>query len=971
MAGRIGPALAPARRVLVILLTACLALAWSKPFAKADEPPVETWLRGSGADLEMRLHGQVVDADGKPAQEIEITGALYAEHATTPLAAAIDGNRFEIWLPVNRSKWHSLWLRATDPATGHVVYETFNAFRFREAAITGLNLQLAEPTRRLAVTAVSNGEPTPHAIVQLDLGYAIKLRAEADDAGVAHFSLLPTQELNGITAWKDRQLIGGFSFNRTPTRDPALNEFTVELHPTRPQVIRTINEQGEPVPGISLTFNVATPSPFHNFIGVNEEFELTTDDDGVAICHLFPDWKESFFYPDVKNDRWYAAETHEIVDDAIVYVVHPRIVREPVRGKVVSSETSAAGFYVEMTTYQEERSQYLERATTFSDADGGYEIRVQPNATYCGQVVDDQWVGKPVDLVPFSTTPPHAAAPELEVVKGEPVELTVTTGADHRPLADLVVSFSSRFDFEWREKGEKRSGIGGASWWETTDADGKIFTHAYPGKLNVRVYTPHWRDEKTATVVAGETTSIQLHRNLVEKRRIAGAVAASDGRPLGAGVEMHAQAIDGETVDSQVVECSASGDFEFEIRGKHVGLFAKTADGALAGGIVIEDSTAPVKLMLQPTTRFDGQLLGNLDRPLVNFKVNAYARLEGPRGGNRVVSNIMDGAAFSTTTDAEGRYSFTGVPVEVDVSIFSDAVDGRLGGAFVDEVRLAPGEVRPRVVTKLTRSINDYDGALADSFQTRLRDCRLSGYRLLVIDADQSDQVKELVDRWFFDTDVHPDLPLFMQFTIPRAAKELTDDDRAFITDQGWEAPPANQIVVYALDADGQKLGRLAVDAHDKQSPSAAAEFIAVHAPMRQDASAAWAAALDEAKKTNRRVWARVSGRHCGPCFQMTRWLDEQRQLLEKDFVLLKIDESNDLNAAEVTELITGGKEGGIPFHAIVDPAGKRLIDSEGPSGNIGNASGDEGKRHLRRMLTETRQRLTDADIDELIDSLK
>ena len=634
MAGRIGPVPAPARRVLVMLLAFGLALAWSEPFAKADEPPVDTWLRGSGSELEMRFHGQVVDADGQPAKEIEITGALYAEHETTPLTAATAGNRFEIWLPVNRSKWHSLWLRATDPATGHVAYETFNAFRFREAAITGLHLQLAEPTRRLAVTAVSNGEPTPHAIVQLDLGYTIKVCANADDAGVAHFSLLPTQELSRIMAWKERELIGGFSFNSTPTRDPALNEFTVELHPTRPQVIRTINAQGEPVPGISLTFNVATPPPFHNYIGVNEEFELTTDDDGVAICHLFPDWKESFFYPDVKNDRWYAAETHEIVDDAIVYVVHPRIVREPVRGKVVSTVTNPAGFYVEMTTYQEERSQYLERATTFSDADGGYEIRVQPNATYCGQVVDDQWVGKPVDLVPFSTTPPHAAAPELEVVKGEPVELTVTTGADHRPLANLGVSFSSRFEFEWREKGEKRSGIGGASWWETTDAEGRISTHAYPGKLNVMVYTPHWRDEKTATVVAGETTSIQLHRNLVEKRRIAGSVAASDGRPLGAGVEMHAQTIDGETVDSQDVECSASGDFEFEIRGKHVGLFAKTADGALAGGIVIDESTVPVKLTLRPTTRFEGQLIGKRDRPLAECKVEAYARLTGPRGSN-------------------------------------------------------------------------------------------------------------------------------------------------------------------------------------------------------------------------------------------------------------------------------------------------------------------------------------------------
>jgi hypothetical protein len=210
-----------------------------------------------------------------------------------------------------------------------------------------------------------------------------------------------------------------------------------------------------------------------------------------------------------------------------------------------------------------------------------------------------------------------------------------------------------------------------------------------------------------------------------------------------------------------------------------------------------------------------------------------------------------------------------------------------------------------------------------------------------------------------------------MQYTIPRAAEELTDDDRAFIASKGWDAPPANQIIVYALDADGQELGRLAVDAHNKDASNAAAKFIKAHAPERHDAKTAWAEALAEAQQTNRRVWARVSGRYCGPCFKMTRWLDEQRQLLEKDFVLLKIDESNDVNASEVTSLITIDKNGGVPFHAIFDPDGKRLIDSEGPLGNIGNPGGDEGKRHLRRMLTETKQRLTDAEIDQLIESLE
>ncbi len=971
MAGRIGPALAPARRVLVTLLAFGLALAWSELLAKADEPPVETWLRGSGADLELRLHGEVVDADGKPAQGVEITGALRSDTTTASLAAKPEANHFEIWLPVNRSKWHALWIKAIDSTTGHVAYHTLSPSQFREAALTGLTLTLAEPTRQIAVTPLFQDKPTPRAMVQLELNYGIKLRAEADDAGVAHFSLLPTQKLSSVTAWKDHKLIGGYSFDRKPTRDSTLNEHAVELHQPRQQAIRMVDAEGAPIPGISFTLQVATPPPFFNYIGVNEEFELTTDDNGVAVCHLFPDWKESHFYPDVRSNHWYIDGTHELVDGAIVYKLLPRIVRQPVRGKVLSTETNVAGFYVEMTTFQEERPDHYERISTFADAAGDYEVSVQPDATYCAQIVDDRWVGKPVDLVPFQTTPRVVAGPDLLVVAGQPVEVTLTSGADKRPISNQLVHFSSNHDFSWRENGEKRTGSAGARWWKTTDNNGTIQTHAYPGELEVSVYTPLWRDEKKTTVAVGKSASINIHRNLVEKRHITGTIAASEGRPLGAGVEMHAETIDGESTDHQIVRCGADGSFQFEIYGKRIGLFAKTAVGDLAGAVVIDDFSAPVKLTLQPTTRFEGQLLGKLDKPLAHCGVKACARLEGPRSDNRAVSTIMDAITLSTKTDAEGRYSFTGVPVDVNITIFSDDPDGRSSSNYVDEIRLVSGETRPALVSRLARSQNEYEGGLADSFQTRLRDCRLSGYRLLVIDADQSDQVKELVDRWFFDDDGHPDLPLFMQFNVPRAAKELTDDDRAFIASKDWDVPAANQIIVYALDADGQELGRLAVDAYDKQSPSAAAEFIAAHAPARQDASAAWDAALAEAKRTNRRVWARSSGRYCGPCFRLTRWLDEQRPLLEKDFVLIKIDGTNDLNAAEVSQLITGGKEGGIPFHAIFDPTGQQLIDSEGPTGNIGSPSGDEGKRHLRRMLTETRQRLTDPEINELIESLK
>jgi hypothetical protein len=59
-----------------------------------------------------------------------------------------------------------------------------------------------------------------------------------------------------------------------------------------------------------------------------------------------------------------------------------------------------------------------------------------------------------------------------------------------------------------------------------------------------------------------------------------------------------------------------------------------------------------------------------------------------------------------------------------------------------------------------------------------------------------------------------------------------------------------------------------------------------------------------------------------------------------------------------------------VPFHAIFDANEELLVDSEGPTGNIGHPSSFEGSQHLNKMLTETRTHLTDAEIEEIVSTL-
>ena len=93
----------------------------------------------------------------------------------------------------------------------------------------------------------------------------------------------------------------------------------------------------------------------------------------------------------------------------------------------------------------------------------------------------------------------------------------------------------------------------------------------------------------------------------------------------------------------------------------------------------------------------------------------------------------------------------------------------------------------------------------------------------------------------------------------------------------------------------GHELGRIEIDATDPASPKRAAEFIRRHAPAPADAREKWEEAF--ARQSGRKVWVRISQRYCGPCFRLTRWLDDEKDLLSRGFfrVPLKIDDMRDL----------------------------------------------------------------------------
>jgi hypothetical protein len=258
---------------------------------------------------------------------------------------------------------------------------------------------------------------------------------------------------------------------------------------------------------------------------------------------------------------------------------------------------------------------------------------------------------------------------------------------------------------------------------------------------------------------------------------------------------------------------------------------------------------------------------------------------------------------------------------------------------------------------------------LAKAVPLVCRDAKLNAMRaLVVLEGDKTKSTVDLASR-LLDTDDTPDARAYrpLSVSVARQAKEV-----ATIAAWKWPHAEAGEVVLLVLDDAAQIVANQRLKS--EQSDAAYAEgqrFLSMHRPAPRDAQELLTAARDEARAGGRRLWVVDCGPRCGSCFRLTRWMDDQRAVLEKDYVLVKVMGSVDKNYKVVRPLLPGSQSQGIPYHAIVEPDGTVLVTSKGPNGNIGMPSGAEGILHLKHMLEQTAQRITGDDIATLAKSLE
>ena len=915
-----------------------VAFALLLPFASGfpstmgeDTQPVAEWIRGSGKDLQIRLRGEVKTDNSEVIDEATVNFRItYNDQLFETLSPRVEEGEFEVWLPVNRYPWYSIKVTARCGDGARCDYVLLRS-KLRGLAASGLTLEVKRPEREVEIQVEHEGKAISGAMVRAKVMTGAEVLAKSNASGVAKLALMRNENLASLTAWTE-EMVGGYQFARKPVRDPAASEHTIKMFRCRPYEIELRDVDGNPIADVPVRFDVATAPPEYNFLGTPDNIELITDQDGFATYPLFPKIDKAHRSVRLIDTRW-IVESSQVLDDKATIVARPAATRQAVTGVVVSNSHSVAGVNVRLGTFQAEEESQIDFIQAYTDAKGRFSVEVLPDATYCAFVEDAEFVSKPIDLIPYDSTTKTCSPIHLKLARGIPARIRLTSGPNNQPLKNQFVNINSDHSFDWREDGKTKSGSLGRSAHSFTDENGVIEFFAPAGPLEAGVYTPDWRSTGTIDVLDGQTNEIHLHRKIAQAITVTGRIEGWDSESELAGARIVLGSIDGESDDRIEVEADADGTFQVETKASKLGVIAFSADERFAGSTIINNVKKPAKLTFYPTKSYAGQIIDQDGKPVPNHPVTASIQISDETRYDLPFSTTFYAPRIEAKTDEQGRYRFEHLPCKTPIRLWTARLDLDPNRTHsIDRVFFLPDDERTERITRIgERPEPRSQISLEQRMRSVQRDCVLGDYHLMVILSDNelrsSDQ---FVDTHLVGYARNKKVMSYMQLSLD--PKQLSEQDREFAESQKWQPISGSEVFVCVYDAEGVEKGRAVFDSLDGNSSSLASEFVNRYAPPKKDAFKKWEQAFKKARETDKRVWARVSQRYCGPCFILSRWLDDHREILEQDFVFLKIDDVRDENGAEVAERLTHGRSVGVPFHAIFDSDEEMLTDSSWPT---------------------------------------
>jgi hypothetical protein len=923
----------------------------------------------------LSISGQVVDEQGTGVADIDVRGISRDEtfHATTDAQG-----RFSLNVP-SRLSWSTVIL-ADDPRQNRIgAFEASLKQPFKDGMSLTIPLLAA---RRLPVEVTdADGKPAANATVGALLKFVALPPATTNEAGRVDLKLPQQVVIDSLYAVRTE---GEFDYKTAEPDNPDPLPRWIEqaparfqLAPTRTVRLHLVDSNGKPIPETEIFMDSLsgpkTNRPFYPG-RTPKLFRTRTDDTGTAVFEM-PDWRMPLeFQP---ANEAYICDRIEFdfdrsPDGNMTVTLHRHVTARgvvqfadgrPVEGvqlEAVGSGYKLGGCHVHART----------------DAEGRFEMRLNPDLLYLFAVSDPKWgaplidgivavPGKPIEGLKFQVR--HAtrihgrvtAGPEAKPVAGQRVVLN----EDGRALLHLegVHLPNPTNSNNWVQPRLTR-----LKW---TDAAGRFEFFVGPGKYTLT--GPSQVESKDFEIADETELEVNFAAPRPETGPFAGKVVTGEtpqGVPQALVQGFYRSESTGRPLE---LKADDQGRFSGERALHRTVLYARSPDGAIAGMREIGPDDQQATISIGPVASAKARLLdGATGAPLAGTEVH-WGRKVLLRDENGPWEGVAGG---SSVTDEQGRFEAMGLVVGQTYyllvreggrsSIVSNHMPKSAGSADLGDLQRKPPSRPLTLADRIERAFTSKQ-PVRERYDEAVRESPMFRQHVLLVFLERDQPVTESWFKLAFeDRQVRTQLYNFKVLPI-----DVKADGAAALAKQLGIALEPQALPQWSLrDGAGDELARGAVPLDPVDSlvdRMAVLDQLKRFAPETLDARQLLSAALADAKRSQRRVIVQQTATWCPPCHRLTLYLDAHRSIWEKDYIWVRMDER-----WTGCEEVMGGfqeKRGGIPWFAILDADSKTLATSDGPHGNIGFPGDDPGGiEHFVQMLQSTKQRLTEEDLATL-----
>ncbi len=947
------------------------------------------------------VSGRVLGTDGQPAADAKVTIRTHSPDGPVQTdATAGDDGQFEAVIRVKQELLPSVRVQASSADGSAIGYFRFPWNGEKEDA-DAVEIKL-ETTRQAAVKVVDgDGKPVSGARVAIQLGYPITIPEMAtDESGRVELRLPESERIEAAIAWKagvglDFRLYRVSRYQRAdvnakPPEFPPEGE-TLTLDGTSPLTVRVVDDDGKPVSGVRLypwLLRKDRMSDSLNLSCFSESFSQHSDEKGETTFAWMPSWQQTplTVWPTAPGFSRLRGDYDPQTGSGRLEMQLDRLV--PIRGRVVDADGKPRG---DVTIEARGAGYAMDSgsASTLTDQDGRYELLVPPDQIYLVIVRDDQWAASPHDGFAVRKNEPIEQK-DFVLRKATRVFGTLTDEKSGKPLPDQrVIIYQYGQDLHSMQgvtlpnPENSRSYVRPTQFHNaTTDEQGRFEFALGDGEFDIR--PPRQEKADKFTINGQPDLELQVTTKIRQEVELVGLVLSAESQEPLAGVRVSGVPQRFSSRDWQA-ETGEDGKFRVKRFREPTYVHAISADGRWGTIQQIGEEQNAFVMQLQEVGSAAGRLLEtDSDDPAGKTKIRYGVRVPDENGRSwsyrfgGLIATQSDGTfhlpamvpGWEYTLNLESRADGS-IPTLTRVTVAAKE-SAQLGDLSIPAPRARP---RPLTLEDRIQAAFDVKGTPIERHRRALETVDLVNQNLLVVFGVPDDsRIHRLMDIRYNDRDYRQVRDDYLLMAIPTDPEHHQDATALGETLGESLEKDRGEFLLVIVDREGNKVDTadhrsLCID--DELSKEKLIDWLRSHQTEPLDAQELLDETLKKAGEERKLVIVQETATWCGPCHLLSKFLRKHR-VWEKDYLWVKIDQRWK-GARQLMAEIRGDADGGIPWFAILDPDGEVLITSNDPKSgnNIGYPAEKSGQLHFANMLHATRLRMSEDDVDTLIQALE